>query len=381
MLLMIPGPVELSPAVKAAAATPAPSHVAPDLVAAFGRVLGGMRRVWKAPEGAQPFVLAGSGTLAMEMAVCNVVDAGDPVLVVDTGYFSARMAIMLERRGAQVRLVSAEPGHTVAPDQVEAALQQRPARAVFVTHVDTSTGVRADVQGIARVAKAHDALVLVDGVCATAAEQLDQRADGVDVYLTASQKAIGAPPGLAMLVASPAALAARAQLSHLPPLSMDFDAWRPVMEGYESGSPRYFATPATSLILAADAAFAELAIHGTEAVWARHQATADRMRSAWRHLGLSLLPHDEGIAANTLSAVRYPNGVDASFLAGVKERGVVVAGGLHPLLKPTYFRVGHMGWVTTRPDLLATTVRAIGEALADAGHRADIDAAVDAVGP
>ncbi len=379
MLLMIPGPIELSPAVKGAAALPAPSHVAPELVAAFGRVLGGMRQVWRAPEGAQPFVLAGSGTLAMEMAVCNVVDPGDAVVVVDTGYFSARMAIMLERRGAQVQLVSAEPGHTVAPDEVEAALQQRPARAVFVTHVDTSTGVRADVQGIARVAKAHGALVVVDGVCATAAERLDQDADGVDVYLTASQKAVGAPPGLAMLVASPGALAARAQLSHLPPLSMDFDAWRPVMKGYESGSPSYFATPATSLILAADAAFADLNASGVEASWSRHQATADRMRAAWQHLGLTLLPHDEAIAANPLSAIRYPDGVDASFLAGVRERGVVLAGGLHPKRKTQYFRVGHMGWVTTRPDLLAATVRAIGESLSDAGHRGDIDAAVVAV--
>jgi alanine-glyoxylate transaminase/serine-glyoxylate transaminase/serine-pyruvate transaminase len=317
----------------------------------------------------------------MEMAVCNVVDPGEDVLVVDTGYFSARMATMLERRGARVRLVAAEPGHTVAPERVEAALREAPVQAVFITHVDTSTGVRADVQGIARVAKAHGALVVVDGVCATAAERLDTAADGVDIYLTASQKAVGAPPGLALLVASPAALAARARRSSLPPLSMDFDAWRPVMEAYEAGKPSYFATPATSLILAADAGLQEIVADGMEAVWGRHQLVADRMRAAWRHLDLELLPARPDIAAHTLSALRYPEGIDASFLGGVAARGVAVAGGLHPQLKTTYFRVGHMGWVTTQPQLLARAVRAIGEALADAGHRGDVDAAVAAVAP
>ncbi len=377
MLLMIPGPIELSPAVRDAAATPAPSHVAPGLIAAFGRVLTGMRRVWKAPEGAQPFVLAGSGTLAMEKAVCNVIDPGDTVLVVDTGYFSDRMALMLERRGATVRRLPAEPGHSVPAEAVGAELQGMDAKAVFVTHVDTSTGVRADVQGIARVAKHHGALVVVDGVCATAAEVLDQAADGVDIYLTASQKALGMPPGLALLVASPAALAAREALATPPPLSIDFASWQPIMAAYEAGTPSYFATPATSLILAADAAFAELT--DIDAVWSRHQHVADRMRAAWAHLGLELLPARADLAANTLSALRYPQGVDASFLRGVAERGVAVAGGLHPLLKTTYFRVGHMGWVTTQPDLLALTVRAIGEALADAGHPGDIEAAVASV--
>jgi len=376
MLLMIPGPIELSPAVKAAAQD-VPSHVAPDFIDAFGRVLGGMRAVWRAPDGAQPFVLAGSGTLAMEVAAVNLIAPDDPVLVVDTGYFSARMALMLERRGALVRRVPAEPGHTVPPEAVAAALQAAPAKAVFITHVDTSTGVRADVAAIAKIAKAHGSLVVVDGVCATVGERLDQSADEVDVYLTASQKAIGAPPGLAMLVASPAALAARAALSTPPPLSMDFDSWRPIMEAYEDGRPSYFGTPATSLVLAADAAIAE--IGDVESAWTRHQAVADRMRAAWTHLGLSLLPAREDLAANTLSAIHYPDGVDASFLGGVKERGVVVAGGLHPLLKDSYFRVGHMGWVTTQPQLLAQTVRAIGEALYDAGHTGDIAAAVSAV--
>jgi alanine-glyoxylate transaminase/serine-glyoxylate transaminase/serine-pyruvate transaminase len=365
VLLMIPGPIELSPAVKEAASVAPPSHLAPAFLEAFGRSLEAMRAVWRAPEGAQPFVLAGSGTLAMEMAVANLLDPGQRALVVDTGYFSDRMARMLERRGVDARRVSAEPGETVPVEVVAASLARRPVDAVFVTHVDTSTGVRADAPGIAAVAREHGALVVVDGVCATAGEALDQAADGVDVYLTASQKAIGAPPGLALLVASPRALEARARLVVPPPMAIDFHEWIPIMAAYEARRPSYFATPATSLVLALDVALRELLADGMDEVFARHARVGAWMRDAWAKLGLELVPAP-GAAANTLSAIRYPAGVDATLPARVAARGVAVAGGLHPKIKAEYFRVGHMGWVTTQPALLERTVQAVADALSSA---------------
>ena len=313
-LLMIPGPIELSPAVKEAASQPPPSHTAPRLIAAFGNALRGMRQVWKAGEGAQPFAIAGSGTLAMEMAATNLLDPGQPVLVVNHGYFADRMATMLERRGARVHQVAAEPGHTVPAEQVEAALGRSRATTVFITHVDTSTGVRADVPALAAAAHQHGAMVVVDGVCSTVGEALDQAALGVDVFLTGSQKAIGVPPGLALLVASPRALEARRRLMVPPPLTMDFESWMPIMQAYEEGRPSYFGTPATSLILALEAGLAELLdqregnLVGIEAAWATHARVAGQLRAAWRVLGCGLLPASEGEAANTLSAIRYPHG-------------------------------------------------------------------------
>lgn len=95
---------------------------------------------------------------------------------------------------------------------------------------------------------------------------------------------------------------------------------------------------------------------------------------AW---GLELLPEDE-LAANTLSAVRYPKGVGPELTKAVKERGVVIAGGLHPDLKSEYFRVGHMGYSTRRPDHILTTVRAVAEALVACGADVDVEAAVKA---
>src|SRR5262245_10359989 len=109
-LLMIPGPIEVSPAVLRAFSAPPPGHTAAPLIESFGTALERMRRVWQAGPDSQPFVLAGGGTAAMDMAVANLTAPGDRVLVVDTGYFSDRIAEMLRRQGAAVVEVEAAVG-------------------------------------------------------------------------------------------------------------------------------------------------------------------------------------------------------------------------------------------------------------------------------
>ncbi len=378
MLLMIPGPIELSPAVKATLTAPPPSHTDPALIERFGHALGAMRRVWRADADHQPFVIAGSGTLAMEMAVTNLLDPGHTAVVVDLGVFGERMARICEIRGVNVTRVTAEVGQTVSLDDVAHALERRRPNALFVTHVDTSSGVRSDVRGIAELGRAHGALVVVDGVCATAAERLDQADWGIDLALTGSQKAVGAPPGLALLVAGPRALEARERLVTPPPMYMDFERWIPIMAAYEAGRPSYFATPATGLIPGLAASLDELLAEGLDEVFARHASAARALRRAWSHLGLTLVPPDD-VAANTLSALHLPVGVGADLPARVAARGIAIAGALHPELKGTSIRVGHMGYVTRQPDLLRKTVEAVGAALSDAGRPGDVPAALQAL--
>lgn len=385
-LLMIPGPIEISDAVAGAVAERPRAHTAPDFVAAFGHALDGMAAVWRAPAGAVPFAVPGSGTIAMETAASNLVDDGDAVVVASTGYFGDRMAEMLRRRGARVTLVNAPTvGDVPDVDAVRAAVASTGAKVLFATHVDTSTGVRVDPAPLAAIAREHGALSVFDGVCATAGEVFDMTALGADVYLTASQKAIGLPPGMALWVASARALATRAALRSPPPMSIDWQPWQPVMEAYRAGKPSYFSTPATTLgwalavgldeILAADADPAK----AMAARWEAHARTARAFRAAWQVLGLKLLPVTEAVTANTLSALWLPEGVDAPrLLPEVRSRGVIIAGGLHPAVRERTFRVGHMGVVTGRPDALRLTVRAVAEGLAACGVSADVDGAIAA---
>ncbi|MBA3532249.1 MAG: aminotransferase class V-fold PLP-dependent enzyme, partial [Ardenticatenales bacterium] len=193
---MIPGPIEFEPDVLDAMAIKTESHVDPAFIARFGDCLRAMRELFQAPEG-QPFVIAGSGTLAMEIATANLVEPGDGVLLVNSGYFSDRFATLLTRYGATVEQVRAPIGHAPAADEVAAALDQGSFKALVATHVDTSTGVRVDVEPLARLARERGVLSIFDGVCATGGERFEQSRWEADLYLTASQKAIGVPPGLA----------------------------------------------------------------------------------------------------------------------------------------------------------------------------------------
>lgn len=366
-LLMIPGPIEFTPEVLQAMGQPTTSHLAANFIEAFGQALERLREVFLSPSG-QPFIVAGSGTLAMDMAAANLIEPGDRALVVHTGYFSERFAAILERYGATVeRIHPPAIGDTPAMEDVAAALERSTYKVMTITQVDTSTGVLADVRALAGLGRQYGTLVVVDGVCSIAGEELRQDEWGVDVALTASQKAIGVPPGLALLVAGPRALEAfRRRRTPVANYYADWTEWLPVMEAYQARRPRYFATPAVNLVWALNVSLGQILAEGMEARIARHRRIARAFRAALSALGLRLVPVRPEKAAHTMTAVYYPEGVDSTLLEEVQRAGVILAGGLHPEIRTRYFRIGHMGAVNPA-DLLAT-VGAIEEGLARKGY-------------
>jgi alanine-glyoxylate transaminase / serine-glyoxylate transaminase / serine-pyruvate transaminase len=378
---MIPGPVEVSPAVLAAVSGPPPGHVSPRLIEAFGSCLERMRQVWQADASSQPFLFAGSGTLAMEVAAANLIEPGDRALVVSTGFFSERMVEILRRHGADVVHVAAPVGEAPSVEEVREILARGSFKALFATHVDTSTGVRVDPEPLCRLAREAGILSVFDGVCATAGERFEMAAWGADLYFTASQKAIGLPPGLALMVASERALAARAARRFSPPaLYLDWDSWLPIHRAYEERKPSYFATPATSLVMSLEAGLGEILENGISVRIEAHARAASALRNAWKAMGLRSVPR-EAVTGNTLSVLLFPEGIDAALVPKIAARGVIVAGGLHPAVKTTSFRIGHMGYTVTRPDYLRRTVEAVGGALRELGAEVDLDAALAVLSP
>lgn len=345
-LLMIPGPIEFEPAVLEALGAPTVSHVAPAFLETFGGALAAMREVWLAPEG-QPIVVAGSGTLAMELAAANVVEPGDGAVVVSTGVFGERFVDLLGRHGAEVSVIRADLGRAVDLDRIESELQRTKARLLTVTHVDTSTGVRMPIHEIGALARRYGALSIVDGVCSVAGEEIRQDAWGLDIVLTASQKAIGVPPGLALLVAGPRAIERfAARKSPVCSYYADWGKWLPVMRAYEARTPSYFGTPAVNLVTALAVSLRQILAEGMDARFLRHRTLAGAFQAGLGAMRLEQVPVDPDCRAHTLSACRLPSGVSASrFVPAVAAAGVVVAGGLHPEIRDSSFRVGHMGSV------------------------------------
>jgi alanine-glyoxylate transaminase/serine-glyoxylate transaminase/serine-pyruvate transaminase len=366
-LLMIPGPIEFDPEVMRSMGAFTASHVAPNFIEIFGQALEKMRSVWLSPSG-QPFVVAGSGTLAMEMAVANLIEPGDRVLVLNSGYFGDRYAEILERYDAVVDQVIAPLGEVVPKDAVTNQLAQNDYKLMTITHVDTSTAVRNDIQALAKLGGEHGVLVVVDGVCSIAGEVLKMDEWGVDVALTASQKAVGVPPGLGLLVAGPKALQTwKNRKTPVRNYYADFSKLLPIMEAYEARKPSYFGTPPVNLIFALNTSLNQILKEGMEARFTRHQRMGEAMQATLTALGLKQVPTNSDFTASTLTAPYCPNGIVLTdFLPRVNKAGVIIAGGLHPEIKTRYFRIGHMG-ATTNSDLLAT-IGAIETALAQCGY-------------
>ncbi|MFS0688592.1 alanine--glyoxylate aminotransferase family protein [Sporosarcina sp. 179-K 8C2 HS] len=372
-MLLIPGPTPVIDSIYDAMASETRGHTDPRFVEIYKRSIERTREMLNTD--GEVFVIAGSGTIGMEMALVNTVGAGERLLVISHGYFGDRFIQLGKAFGIEIDVLQAEWGKQVAPEEVERQLAERTYKAVTITHADTSTGVAADLDALVPIVKKHGALVILDGVCATAAMEEDMSKEyggegyTIDVVLTGSQKAIGVPPGLAIVAFNQTALEARKQLGHIPAYYCDIENWIPIMHD----PSKYFATPPVNLIYAYDEGMKLVLEEGLEKRYARHTAFGRGVRAALHEYGMEPLA-DEEVAASTLSCILYPEGVDdAEFRAALAKEGLIVAGALAHLAGKA-FRIGHMG--NTTPEMLISAIEKIGAALKDVGHDVSIEQAV-----
>lgn len=373
-MLLIPGPTPVVDSIYDAMASETRGHTDPRFVEIYKRSIERTREMFKTD--GEVFVIAGSGTIGMEMALVNTVGAGERLLVISHGYFGDRFIQLGQAFGIEIDVLQAEWGQQVAPEEVARQLSEHTYKAVTITHADTSTGVAADLDALIPIVKKHGALVILDGVCATAAMEEDMSKEygeagyKIDVVLTGSQKAIGVPPGLAIVAFNQTALEARKQLGRIPAYYCDIDNWIPIMHD----PSKYFATPPVNLIYAYDEGMKLVLEEGLEKRYARHTAFGRGVRAALREYGMTPLAEEE-VAASTLSCFLYPEGVvDAEFRAALAGVGLIVAGALAHLGGKA-FRLGHMG--NTTEEMLISAIEKIGEALKDVGHDVSIEQAVN----
>ncbi|MGC2191865.1 MAG: alanine--glyoxylate aminotransferase family protein [Candidatus Dormiibacterota bacterium] len=351
-LLLIPGPTPVPRRVLEALAQPTVAHNSAGAAADLQRVqLGVLRSLGfdgePVDEPPSVQVTAGSGTSAMESALVNTVAQGESVVVVSHGFFGDRYAAIARAHGAKVEEVRCEWGEQVPTEAVERALAQTGAKVLTVTHVDTANGVESPFSEYARVARAHGALLILDAVASLGGMPIPMAADGIDVVITASQKALAMPPGLAIVVASQRALERRRQLGGGVSYFLDWLNWLMPMT---DPTAHYFATLPTNLIAAADVAIEIAEGEGWPVRFARHRQMARATRRGLRAIGLNTVSGDE-LLGTTVSALRVPNGITASDLRfEVAKEGVAIAGGLGDWGQSA-IRIGHMG-ATSLPELL-----------------------------
>jgi alanine-glyoxylate transaminase / serine-glyoxylate transaminase / serine-pyruvate transaminase len=359
-LLLIPGPSPVHPRILDALAAPTVAHTSPEMAADMTAALAGLKTVVSSTAG-EPFVIAGAGTLSMEMAILNVTGSDDRVLVLSQGYFGDRMEQICRSFGLAHDVLRAPWGEAIPPEQLAAKLAGARYSILAVTHVDTSTGACAPIEAYGRVLKDSGILYIVDGVCATGG--IDERMDdwGIDIVLTAAQKAFGVPPGLAICVFSERAVAKRKSLASVPAYYTDILRWLPIMKD----PTKYFSTHGVNEIRAFAEGIRIMMEEGMPARYARHARIGASFRASFAALGFPLFTKPE-YRAETISVPLYPEGVaDAAFRAGLARNGVAVAGGLAETAGKL-FRVGHMGNLSTEQILFA--VGAVEKTLAELSY-------------
>ncbi len=359
-LVMIPGPTPVTDSIQREMGRRTAAFKDPDFVQDYKGVIEDLKEMWRT--GGEVFVIPGSGTVAMEMAVSNVLQAGDRVLLVSHGYFGDRFGEICSRKNYEMDRLQSEWGEIVPPERIDEQLQKKDYRALLVTHVDTSTGVKAPVEEIGEIMAGYeDTLFILDGVCATAGEREYVDPMNIDILLTGSQKAFGVPPGLAILWAGPDALARREELGEIPEYYVDFEKWLPIMHD----PSQYFSTPAVNLVWALQESLRLISEEGLEERFKRHRLDADAIQSALTAIGFEILA-DPAHRAATLSNVIYPDGVDdEEFRTTLREQGVVVAGGLGDYAG-RLFRLGHMGNIDHH--IITSTLTAIERTLSLCGY-------------
>jgi aspartate aminotransferase-like enzyme len=296
-------------------------------------------------------ILSSSGTGAMEASVSNLTSPGDRVLVLTAGKFGERWTALCKAFGCEVDVVSAPYGQTFDLEAVKAALKLE-TRVVFMQSSETSTGVRHNVSAVSRLLREtrSEALLVVDGITGLGTTHLDMDADGIDILVGGSQKAVMIPPGLSYLAVSDKAWD-RMEASYNPRYYFDL---RKERKNARNGESAY--TPAVALIAALGAALNYIAgqaatpenpagdlAAGRRMLVDNAETIAAMTRAAVRAMGMKLFAPDSPSAAAT--AVLAPEGIDSGvFVKELKARfGAIITNGQGEM-KGQIFRIAHLGF-------------------------------------
>lgn len=358
MLLMTPGPTRVPKRVLGAGARPMLHHRSPEFSAELATMLELLRPVFGTRGVVLPVHATGRG--AMEASICNLFSAGDEIAACCNGRFGEMWARLAEAHGVVVHAVFTNWNQDVDPVEIAGFLDRQPGiRGVALTYCDTSTGVANDIEAIARIARAHGALLLVDGVSAIGGMPFAFDEWDVDIAITASQKCLMSSPGLSFVAVSERAWAAQAR-ARLPRSYWDFAE---IKQAVSTTRPQTPGTPPVHIVLQVAEALRMMHEEGLERVYQRHEDMAVRARSGAAALGLSMQCPALGRFASTVTAIALPAGVSPNAVRdAVKARGILTAAALGPY-QATAFRIGHMGDI--HPADVERTLAALAGALAE----------------
>jgi alanine-glyoxylate transaminase/serine-glyoxylate transaminase/serine-pyruvate transaminase len=374
--LQIPGPTPLPDRVLRAMDTPIIDHRGPEFAKLAKRCLEGIKTIFKTTN--PVIIYTATGTGAWEAALINTLNAGDRVLMVETGQFATLWKRMAENIGLKPEFIPTDWRIGADPNAIEQYLRKdtkKEIKAVCVLHNETSTGCLSPIAEVRKAidAAVHPALLLVDTISSLASTDYRHDEWGVDVTVGGAQKGLMLPPGMSFNAVSDKALAA-SKNSKLP---KSFWSWDDMLNMNKVGFFPY--TPATQMLHGLEAGIAMLHEEGLDNVFARHDRLAEATRRAVRAWGLEIMCKDAKYYSPTITAVMLPEGHNAdAFRSLALDTFNISYGASFGQYTGKYFRIGHLGDVNDGQQLGALGITEMALSLAGIPHKkGGVQAAMD----
>ncbi len=373
-LLLGAGPCTVHPRVLRAMTQPLIGHLDPKFFQVMDEVCEMLRQVFHT-ENYMTVPISSTGTGAMETACANILQGGDTAIVCRNGYFGIRLADIAERCGANTIMVDSPWGETADLNGLEDALKANPGtRMVGLVHAETSTGALSPLQDAIDLAHRHGALVVVDAVTSLGSHEVRVDDWDIDVCYSASQKCLGAPPGLAPISFGPRAMSI---INERPSKVQSFYFNLKDLAEYWNQTRAYHHTSPITMTYAMRESLRMMMEEGIDARHERHARVAGALRAGLTAMGLELVAPPEH-RLNPITVVKVPEGVDDGAARGrlLDEWNIEVSGGLGEF-RGGVWRIGMMGEGARDRNVLAV-LSALEVVLSDAGYEVAFGASVGA---
>ncbi|WP_246013054.1 pyridoxal-phosphate-dependent aminotransferase family protein [Pigmentiphaga humi] len=313
--------------------------------------------------------VAGPGSAAMEMAICNLVSPGRKMLAVVNGFFSARMAEMAKRLGADVVVYEVDGHRAASAESVERAIEQHKPDVLTIVQGETSNTVfNRELPAIAKAAKRHGCLVVVDAVCTLSTMPLQMDDWQIDAVITGGQKGLSSIPGVSLIAFSNTAWEYISQ-RQTPNTHWVLDA-KLAENFWHKGSYHY--TAPVSGVLALHEALRLVCAETLPVRFARHSRSSFALQNGIEAMGLRLFTSPSS-RLNSVVGITVPDGLSNTELcAHISDRYRVEISGSFGL---PIVRIGQMG-EQCRAHNLFRTLHALGSSMRDLGAKVDMPASM-----
>jgi aspartate aminotransferase-like enzyme len=339
-LVMLPGPTNVPNRVMSAMLAPIINHRSEDFRLLYKSLVEKIKKTFQTQN--DVILLTTSGTGAVEASVVNIIKKGDKVIVPLSGEFGSRLADLIDSWGGKAIRVAAPYGENPKYEKIEEAFDQnKDTKAIYTVYNETSTGTTIRyMDKIGQLCSDHGAFFVADAVSILGGDELPVDRWNIDICVTASQKALAAPPGV-----SPISISERAKkYIHSNPPSILYLNLKRYFKYFEDNFETPF-TPALPLFYAFDAALDLVLEEGLDKRITRHKFCAEAFYSGLNALGLQPFAREEA-RSNVVIAAKYTDEMDDKKFRTIlaKEFRVLIAGGFGDL-KGKVFRIGSMGEV------------------------------------